>query len=70
MIEYIAEMPSYTYAMKAEKLLKARGIRCEIKRRDEGCGYNLHTYNKTSLAILDKNGVPYKLKELKEKEVQ
>lgn len=62
MIEYIAEMPSYTYAVKAEKVLKARGIRCEIKRRDEGCGYNLHVYNKTALAILNKSGIPYKLK--------
>lgn len=64
MTEYIAEMPSYTYALKAEKLLKSRNIRCEIKRRDEGCGYNLHVYNKTSLAVLDKNGIPYKLKEV------
>ncbi|MCM1132790.1 MAG: DUF3343 domain-containing protein [Ruminococcus flavefaciens] len=63
MIEYIAEMPSYTYAMKAERLLKARGIRCEIKRREEGCGYNLHVYNKTSLEILRQNAVPYKLKQ-------
>lgn len=63
MNEFIAEMPSYTYALKAEKLLKARGIRCEIKRREEGCGYNLQVYNKTSLAVLSKNGVPYKLKE-------
>lgn len=62
MIEYIAEMPSYTYAVKAEKLLKARGIRCEIKRREEGCGYNLHVYNKTALAILNKSGISYKLK--------
>lgn len=63
MIEYIAEMPSYTYAVKAEKLLKARGIRCEIQRRDEGCGYNICVYNKTALAILNKSGISYKLKE-------
>lgn len=63
MIEYIAEMPSYTYAVKAEKFLKARGIRCEIKRRDEGCGYDLHVYNRTALAILNKGNIPYKLKE-------
>lgn len=63
MIEYIAEMPSYTYAVKAEKALKARGIRCEIKRRDEGCGYDLYVYNRTALAILNKGNIPYKLKE-------
>ncbi len=63
MTEYIAEMPSYTYALKAEKFLKARGIRCEIKRREEGCGYNLHVYNKTAFVILNKSGIPYKLKE-------
>lgn len=62
MIEYIAEMPSYTYAVKAERLLKSRKIRCEIKRREEGCGYDLHIYNKTALAILDKNAIPYELK--------
>ncbi|MDE7365225.1 MAG: DUF3343 domain-containing protein [Ruminococcus sp.] len=66
MTEYTAEMPSYTYAMKAEKLLKARGIRCEIKRREEGCGYNICLYNKTSFEILRKNGIPFKLKETEE----
>lgn len=66
MTEYIAEMPSYTYALKAEKFLKARGLRCEIKRREEGCGYNLHVYNRTSLDILNKGGIPYKLKETEE----
>lgn len=62
MNEYIAEMPSYTYAVKAEKLLKSRGINCKIKRREEECGYNLYVYNKTSLDILRKNAIPYKLK--------
>lgn len=62
MNEYTVEMPSYTYAVKAEKLLKSRGIRCEIIRREEECGYNLHIYNKTSLDIMKKNGIPYKLK--------
>ncbi|MDD6278786.1 MAG: DUF3343 domain-containing protein [Oscillospiraceae bacterium] len=42
----IAAMPSYTYVMKGEKLLRARGISCEIKRNEKiaenGCGYSLY----------------------------
>lgn len=42
-----ADMPSYTFAMKAQKLLKARGYECEIKRNqsvsDTGCGYYIST---------------------------
>ncbi|MGN1036446.1 MAG: putative Se/S carrier-like protein, partial [Ruminococcus sp.] len=38
-----ADMPSYTFAMKAQKILKARGYLCEIKRNtssaESGCGY-------------------------------
>lgn len=40
-----AVMPSYTYAMKAERLLRSRGYSCEIVRRgntsDSGCGFSL-----------------------------
>lgn len=39
-----ADMPSYTFAIKAQKILKARGYFCEIKRKSdssEGCGYYL-----------------------------
>jgi hypothetical protein len=38
-------MPSYTYAVKGEKLLRARGYPCEINRKERpgggGCGFSL-----------------------------
>ncbi len=43
MMRCFADMPSYTFAMKAQKILKARGYVCEIKRNtssaESGCGY-------------------------------
>ena len=68
MKECIVEMPSYTYAKKAEKLLNSRGIRAEEKRRSTGCGYMLKIYAdcRSSLNILDKFGVHYFLREKSE----
>lgn len=60
-----AEMPSYTYALKSEKLLKARGYQCEVQREEtpseKGCGYSLKIYGDCSRAekILDSYGIPY-----------
>lgn len=60
-----AAMPSYTYAMKAEKLLKSRGYYCEIRRSEKnsraGCGYSLFINGNCSEAveILEKYSVPY-----------
>lgn len=65
----ILEMPSYTFAVKSEKLLKARGISCELKRNINAapgsCGYSLHVkrdFNRAS-EILKKNGIPFIIKE-------
>lgn len=61
----IAAMPSYTYAMKGEKLLKARGIACELKRNEYvsagGCGYSLVISGKCRRAaeILKNYSIPY-----------
>ncbi|MDE5764350.1 MAG: DUF3343 domain-containing protein [Ruminococcus sp.] len=64
MIKYIAEMPSYTYAQKAVKVLNARGYSCEMIRREEGCGYNIRIYSrdKSVFEILEKYRIPYSLK--------
>lgn len=60
-----AVMPSYTYALKGEKLLKSRGIPCQVKRNDSpasgGCGYSLLIYENRDKAaeILDRYKIPY-----------
>ena len=62
----IAEMPSYTYAVKGERLLRARGFPCKVKRKERtssgGCGFILKVYGQCSEAagILDMNAVPYR----------
>lgn len=55
----ILEMPSYTYAVKAEGLLRSRGIPVEMLRREEGCGYNLRIYSDSAADILDDMGIPF-----------
>ncbi|MBQ9808944.1 MAG: DUF3343 domain-containing protein [Ruminococcus sp.] len=61
----IVEMPSYTYAVKGEKLLSSRGYPCKIKRNvsasPESCGYSLYVYKngKDALKVLDSYKVPY-----------
>lgn len=63
------EMPSYTFAVKGEKLLKARGISCELKRNvnasPSSCGYSLYirSDSKRAAEILKKNAVPFTFKE-------
>lgn len=62
----IAEMSSYTYAVKGERLLRARGYPCKVKRKDTpkgGCGFVLYIYGCCPEAadILDNNGVPYRI---------
>lgn len=65
----IMEMPSYTFALKGEKLLKARGISCELKRNINaspgGCSYALHIRSdgKKAAEILKNNAVPFTIKE-------
>lgn len=65
----IMAMPSYTYVIKGEKLLKARGYPCEIRRNEstskDGCGYSLYVFNdcRNASEVLDKYSVPYTIKE-------
>ncbi|MBR4510400.1 MAG: DUF3343 domain-containing protein [Ruminococcus sp.] len=61
----ILEMPSYTYAQKAAKLLRSRDISAEVRRRSTGCGYTLHIRAdcRKAAGILDKYGIPYILGE-------
>ena len=61
----ILEMPSYTYAQKAERLLRTKGIPSDIKRRSTGCGYVLHVLSdcRAAARILDRYGIPYVLRE-------
>lgn len=62
-----ADMPSYTYAVKGEKLLKARGFPCEVKRKSAsgggGCGFTLVIRGscREALKVLDRYSVPYTL---------
>ena len=59
-------MPSYTFAVKAERLLRSRGYNCKVVRKERSangsCGYMLHIYGhcREAAEILDKNAVPYK----------
>ncbi len=65
MAQCIAGMPSYTYAMKAEKLLSSRKIPCRVVRSERTasneCGYSLEIIgNCTDAAeILKKYSIPY-----------
>ncbi len=60
----IIGMPSYTYAVKAEKLLRARGYPCRVQRSDgssEGCGYELHVRDcEKARSLLDSYRIPYR----------
>ena len=62
---FTAEMPSYTYAVKGERLLKSRGCDCRIVRKEktasESCGYLLKINGKCrdAFRILDNYAVPY-----------
>ncbi|MCM1529444.1 MAG: hypothetical protein NC093_05540 [Alistipes sp.] len=59
---YTAEMPSYTYARKAQRLLERGGFPSEIVRRESGCGFDLRLYSRNALKFLDQNSVTYRLK--------
>ncbi|MBE6862209.1 MAG: DUF3343 domain-containing protein [Ruminococcus sp.] len=65
MAQCIAEMPSYTYAMKAEKLLKSRNIPCRVIRSEKTdsneCGYSLEITGscKSAAVILKNYSIPY-----------
>ncbi len=63
-MKYILQMPSYTYAQKAVRLLVAFGYKCELKRREGECGYDLFTEKNPDIPrLLNKHKIPYKLRE-------
>ena len=61
------EMPSYTYALKSEKLLITRGYECKVARKEKtssgSCGYLLKTSGSCSeiTGILENYAVPYRI---------
>lgn len=65
----IFEMPSYTYAVKGEKLLKSRGYSCMVRRKESfdshGCGFTLNVASncRSAAEILNKYSVPYTLRQ-------
>ncbi|WP_081373547.1 DUF3343 domain-containing protein [Ruminococcus flavefaciens] len=65
MTNSILDMPSYTYAVKAQRLLRSRGYPCRIKRREKsaerGCGYSVHLTGGSEIAVrlLESHGIPY-----------
>ena len=63
-MKYILQMPSYTYAQKAVRLLVAFGYKSELKRREGECGYDLFTERNPDIPrLLNKHKIPYKLRE-------
>ena len=63
----ILDMPSYTYAVKAQRLLRARGYPSRIKRRErtakQGCGFSLRINGActNALRVLDSYDIPYSI---------
>ena len=61
----ILDMPSYTHAVKAQRLLRSRGYPCRIKRREKsserGCGYSVHITgnSESAISLLESNNIPY-----------
>ena len=62
----VITFPSYTYAVKAFKLLRSRGFECKIVRNghssDTGCGYSLEARGESEKirGILEDYTIPYK----------
>ena len=62
----VITFPSYTYAVKAFKLLRSRGFESKIVRNghssDTGCGYSLEARDDCTeiREILDDYTIPYK----------
>lgn len=56
--------PSYTYAVKAQRMLRARGYRCELRRREDtehGCGWDVLVRSDCAdvFRLLDYNRIHY-----------
>lgn len=62
-------MPSYTYALKAQRLLRTRGYQCRMIRREKSaersCGYSLviDMNCRSAAELLEKYSVPYSLRD-------
>lgn len=65
-MRHLIGMTSITYAVKAQKLLRSKGVRVKIvptpKNVGSGCGYSLETEGDVTavLHILSENGIKYK----------
>ena len=61
----IIDMPSYTYAIKGQRLLRARGYPCSVKRRGKdsssGCGFSVVMRGdcESAAKVLDRYDIPY-----------
>lgn len=58
-------MPSYTYAVKAQRLFRSKGLECTVKRteknRGHGCGFSLHVSGDcpTAAGLLRQYDIPF-----------
>ncbi|MBR1592982.1 MAG: DUF3343 domain-containing protein [Ruminococcus sp.] len=61
----VMQMPSYTYAVKAAKLLNSRNIESKVIRSSKKCGYSVAIYGRCSDAadILNKYSIPFTISE-------
>ena len=61
------DMPSYTYAIPGQRLLRARGFPCTVKRRGKdsrsGCGFSvvLRGNCESAAKLLDMYDIPYSI---------
>jgi len=57
----ITEVPSVTYAQKAKAYLAQKGLKSEIVRNTDSCGYSVKAYCECETAerIFDEKGIPY-----------
>lgn len=64
----IFDMPSYTYALKAQRMLRTHGYQCRVVRREKSaersCGYSLVIDRncKNAVDLLDRYDIPYSLR--------
>jgi len=65
-MKFLIGMTSITYAMRAQELLTAKKIRCQVvstpKNVGSGCGYSLSVSGDPNEAkrLLSENGIKYK----------
>ncbi len=61
----IIDMPSYTYAIKGQRMLRARGYPCSVKRHGKnnsnGCGFSVVILGdcESAAKVLDMYNIPY-----------